>query len=358
MRRRFVALSLTGAALAIAVVRAFEIGALPVITGDVVRNLLYGVAVAEWGPASAAKPLAELSAGWAGASWAHLPYGYPPLALAFFALVAALSPTVFAAKLALTGIEAANSVLVARLTGSRWLGVAYWASPASLWWVSREGQFEPLQSLFTLLALLALPAAPVAAGVSLAAAVQVKVTALALAPWLAHRAWATGRRAAGQLALGFAVGLVPSLWAELAWGGVTNVLRFGAPLTYNPYYWSWAAPMFSWNPGWLIACDQLASWGVLAALVTYAVRARSAWSVTAPILFVLFCKTHSNVQFWYWLLFAPLCVPIEDRRWRLALIAAAPLLDVSSAVSLVGWPVGEHGFRGAASVFFAYEVPR
>src|SRR5262245_38430185 len=84
------------AVAAVTLLRVTQVASLPVITGDVVRNLVYGVAVLEWGLRSVAQPLAELSPAWRGLSWAHLPYGYPPLALAFFATIAAISPTVFA----------------------------------------------------------------------------------------------------------------------------------------------------------------------------------------------------------------------------------------------------------------------
>jgi hypothetical protein len=349
---------LVAAAVAVAAIRASQVEALPIITGDVVRNLLYGVAVREWGLDAAARPLAELSSAWRGASWSRLPYNYPPAALAFFTLVSALSPTVFFAKAALTLVEAANAALVARLTASRGLGLLYWASPASIWWVSREGQFEPLQSLFTLLALVALPRFAFAAGVSLALAIQVKLTAIVMAPWIAQRCWRASPRALQLAALGLGLGLLPSVYAELRWGALSNVLHFSAPLTYNPYYWDWTANMFSWNPGWLVLCDQLASYAMLAALVTYAIRIRSAWTVAAPIAFLVLCKLHTNVQFWYFLLLAPLLVPIEDRRWRFALIAAVPLLDVGSAVSLLGLPIGQHGFHGLSSVHDVYGVPR
>lgn len=345
-------------ALALAAIRAIQVETLPLITGDVVRNLLYGIAVREWGLGAAARPLADLSQAWRAASWSSLPYNYPPVTLAFFALVSAISPTVFFAKAVLTLVEAANGVLVARLTGSRPLGLLYWASPASIWWVSREGQFEPLQSLFSLLALLALPRFAFAAGVSLALAIQVKLTAVVLAPWIAHRCWRASPRALRLAALGFALGLLPSVYAELRWGALTNVLRFSAPLAYNPYYWNWTADMFSWNPGWLVFCDEVASYGMLAALVTYAIRTRGAWTVAAPIAFLALCKLHTNVQFWYFLLLAPLLVPIEDRRWRFALIAAVPLLDVGAAVSLLGTPIGQHGFHGTSSVVDRYEIPR
>jgi hypothetical protein len=349
-----VTLAVTASALAATAVRLWQVQTLPVITGDVVRNLLYGIAVRDAGLSAAQLPLVQIDPAWRFASWSWLPYSYPPLALAFFALVSAISPTVYAAKLALTFVEAANGALVWRLTHSRWLGVLYWASPASIWWTSREGQFEPLQSLFTLLSLAAAPRFALAGGLSLAAAIQVKLTAAALVPLVAHRCWKAGPRALRLAALGLTLGLLPSLALELRYGALSNVLRFSSPLVYNPYYWNWTAAMFSWNPGWLVLCDELSSYGILAALVAYAIRTRSAWTVAAPIAFLAFCKLHSNVQFWYFLLLAPLLVPIEDRRWRFALIAAVPLLDVGAAVSLLGWPIGQHGFHGLPSVFDVY----
>ncbi|HTO53832.1 MAG TPA: hypothetical protein VMR50_10630 [Myxococcota bacterium] len=353
--RRWLTPSLVILGLAVTALRAWQLESLPVITGDVVRNLLYGVAVRFLGVSAAASPLADLNSGWSAASWANLPYNYPPLTLGFFTLVSAVSATVFAAKLALTAIEAVNAVLVGRLTRSSVLGLLYWASPMSIWWVSREGQFEPLQSLFTLLALLAVGAAPLLAGLSAACAVQVKLTAILVLPWLAWRCHSAGPRALGLLGLGFAAGLFPALYAERAYQGVSHVFRYSTPLLYNPYYWDWSAPMFTWNPGWLVLCDELASYAMLAALVTYAVRRGSVWSSAAAIGFVAICKTHTNVQFWYFLLLVPLLVPIEDRRWRFALIACVPLLDVSSIVSVFGTPIGLHGWHGLPSVHARYE---
>jgi hypothetical protein len=357
-QRRWVTLAVAIFALAVTAIRAWQLESLPAITGDVVRNLLYGVAVRVAGVSAAASPLASLDPGLSDVSWSNLPYNYPPLALGFFVAVSALSATVFAAKLALTLLEAANAVLIGRLTGSPVLALLYWASPLSIWWVSREGQFEPLQSFFTLLAFLAAAQAPLLAGVSLAFAVQAKVTAILVLPWLAWRCHSTGGRALALAAAGFAIGLIPSLWAELAYHGVSHVFRYSTPLLYNPYYWDWSAPMFTWNPGWLVFWDELSSYGMLAALVTYAVRRGSAWSVAAPIAFVAICKTHVNVQFWYFLLLPALLVPIEDRRWRFALVACVPLLDLTSALSLVGPPFGLRGYHGAPSVHDRYDAAK
>ncbi len=342
------------AALAVAALRVYECLQLPVETGDVARNLLYGVEVGARGIGAAGKPLVEISAYWASAPWPRLPFNYPPVALAFFAAVAAISPTVLAAKLALSAVEAANAWLAARLARSAWLGVAYWASPMSIWWVSREGQFEPLQTLFTLLALLAASRFPLAAGAALGLAIWVKMTAAALLPWLAFTLGKSGRRALALGAAGLALASLPALAAEHAYGGISNVLRFSAPLVYNPYYWDWTARMFSWNPAWLIAVNQLASYGLLAALFALAIRSRNALAFAAPIAFVLFCKLHTNVQFWYFVYLPALLLPIPNPSVRFALIAASPLLDVRSALELAFGSDGQRGFRGLPSVFDVY----
>ena len=128
----------------IAVLRGYFCWQDPVNSGDVVRHLLHSFHVLDEGLAAAGVPLQELDPDLAGSTWSAFPYNYPPVTLAFFVLIAALAPAVTAAKVALTVIEALNAWLLARVTGNRWLGLLYWASPVSIWWVSGEGQFEPL----------------------------------------------------------------------------------------------------------------------------------------------------------------------------------------------------------------------
>ncbi|MGH7290250.1 MAG: FtsW/RodA/SpoVE family cell cycle protein, partial [Myxococcota bacterium] len=158
-------------------------------------------------------------------------------------------------------------------------------------------------------------------------------------------------------ALGLALGSLPALAAELSYGGISNVLRWSAPLVYNPYYWDFTAQMFSWNPTWLIAVNQLASYGMLGALIALAVRSRDPLAFFAPIAFVLFCKLHTNVQFWYFVYLPALLVPIPEAAARFGLIAACPLLDVRSALELVFGPFGDRGYRGMRSVFDLYRPP-
>ena len=343
-------------AAAVAAVRVYQCAELPQETGDVVRNLLHGVAVDTHGIASAAQPLKTLAPAWADVAWARFPYNYPPLALAFFALVSAISPTVFFAKLALTAIEAVNAYLVRRLSGSALLGVFYWSSPLSIWWVSREGQFEPLQSVFMLLALLAAGSMPFAAGLSVALGISVKATAAALAPLIFWKASRGGRRALAACTIGFIAGLLPLAISQWAYGGISNIARYSSLLAVNPYYWNPFAPMFEGNPIWRIVANELASYGLLAILLALAWRSRQWLAYLAPIAFLVFCKTHGNVLPWYFVLMPAFLMTVPDPRWRFALVALCPLLDVASVHSLVHGASGPSRFHGLPSAFAPYDL--
>lgn len=346
-----------GAAGVVAAFRLYQCGMLPSETGDIVRHVLYGVAVDQQGVAAAGVPLTWLSSTWSHVAWARFPYSYPPVALAFFALIASISPSVFAAKLALTLIEAGNACLISKLTRSKILGLLYWASPLSIWWVSREGQFEPLQSFFMLLAIAAAFERQFVSGAALALATSVKVTAGALVPWLAGVIWPSGWRARGLAVLGLIVGLVPAIASEAMYGGISNVLRYSSLLVYNPYYWNPWADLFTGNTPLQIVANEIASYGLLATLIALAFRSRNWLPFVAPIAFVVFCKTHTNVQFWYWLLLPAFLVPLPNPRWRFALIALCPLLDIHSLLELVSGPMGPVRFHGLPSAFDLYTLP-
>jgi hypothetical protein len=314
----------------------------PVNTGDVVRHLLYGILVGERGLQWAGVPLAQVDPSYASVSWAGLPYNYPILALLFFTAVASVWPSILAVKLALSAVEAANAVLVARLGGSRWLGVAYWAYPASIWWVSREAQFEPLQNLSALLALAALPASSVAAAALLGLAVQTKVTAVLLLPFVLARAARRGTRSALAAAAAFAASFLPTLVSLAFYPSVEQVVRYSRPMRYNPYFWNVLDPgIFLWNPRWLVGADAAASWALIAALGWGAARARSGrMAYLAPLAFAIVLKVHVNVQFWYWLTMPVFLLPIPNRRLRLTLLVLLPLVDVYAAAQLVHGPFG------------------
>ena len=343
-------------AVAIGIVRVYECARLPSETGDIVRNLLHGLAVNAYGFSSAAEPLAQLSGTWSDVAWARLPYNYPPIALAFFALVAGISPTVFFAKLALTIVEGINALLVRRVSGSNALALIYWSSPLSLWWVSKEGQFEPLQAVFMLLALLVAASRPFLGGLFVGLGASTKATAAALAPWVLGEASRIDRKAIALALGGLALGLVPIALSQASYGGVYNIAHYSAPLVYNPYYWNPLAPMFADHPFWQNAANEIASYGFLAALIALAVRDRRVLPYLAPIAFIVFCKVHTNVQPWYWTLLPAFLMTVPDPRARFVLVALCPLLDLNSVYELLHGEMGPVRFRGLPSVFSPYAL--
>lgn len=342
-------------AAAIAVLRIHECTLLPLETGDIARNVLYGAATLRDGFAAAAHPLTDYSAEWAGVSWSRFPYSYPPLAQAFFALVAFFSPTIFAAKLALTAIEACNAWLIRRISGSATLGLLYWSSPLSIWWVSREGQFEPLQAVFCLIAIAAARRSAVVAGLALALAVLTKATGLALLPWLTYVIFsAGGAPAIGKFALGLLLPCIPVAVAEASYGAVSNVFKYGTLLIFNPLYWNLKAEMFTGERPWQLALGQLGTYAYMGVLGWLAVRSRAILPYFAPLVFIAFCKTHQNIQYWYLLMLPAFLMTVPDRRARFALVALCPLLDLNSTFELFGYLRDQHTFHGLPSAFSTY----
>lgn len=321
-------------------------------TSDLVRHLLYGDLVWRHGPSVAAEPLIALPYQFPLHHWIDLPYSYPVGALAFFTLLAGVWPTLLFAKLALTALEALNAWFVWRLTGRRWMALVYWAAPVSLFWVSHEGQFEPLQNLFVFAALFVLPRRPAAGGALLALAVQVKLTAVVALPWAIVDAIRRDRPLGRWVAGGFLLGLLPTLAAQPFYPAALQPLLFSRMLELNPYFWDAFDPeMFTWNPPWLIALHALASCAVLFILIAGMLRSTDRWAYVAPLLFVLFAKTATQFQFWYWIVWPPLLLPIPEPRIRRWLWFLYPLLDISAWISLFmqyGYP--GHDFSDAIGV--------
>lgn len=340
-------LALLVAIAAVAAVRLWFCARVPVNSGDVLRSIHTALYVLRDGPAVMGTPLSELDPGLASLPWAGIGYSYPPLAVLIYVVAAALSPTLFSAKLALTAVEAVNAALVARITGSRWLGVLYWASPASIWWVSGEGQFEPWMALFMLAAVATVERSPPVACGLLAVGVDVKVTAILLLPWLLWTAWRSDPRLLLRSALAFgAVLAVPVLVASLWYPVLGGLVGISVTLRYNPYFWNpFDASVFGWNPMWLRAANALSTYGVLAFMTYRASRSSEGWArYGGAIAFVVLIKVSSLAQFWYLLVFPALVTPVREResglgpRWWL--VALAPLLDLRSLVELVAGPFG------------------
>lgn len=374
----------------VAALRMWHLCRMMVLTGDIVRHLNYGVMVGEAGWSVAGHPLSAYH-GLFWVSWSTVPYNYPVVTLGFFRLLAAIWPSIFFGKLALTLIEAANAWLVARITGRRWLGALYWAAPVSIWWVSREGQFEPLQNLFVLSALYLLNQS-IANGCSrlscnpnsdnpqsairnpqfgtlhsafriclafllLSLAVQVKLTAIFLLPWFIVTVWRSERRRLAPGLLAFAAGALPTLLAMRAYPILNAIGGNLGALHFNPYHWNIFAREWKgdWVPMWLTLVNAAVTWPALLFCAWRLARPATGgrrWEYLAPLLFLVALKTHSNVQFWYVALWPTFVLPVSDRRARLALLLLWPLLDVTSILALLGRPIGT-----PASPFYQYMNP-
>ena len=349
---------------ALAAVRLAMCARVPVNTGDVLRHIHTALYVLRDGPSAAGVPLIELDAGLQGLSWAGVAYSYPPLVLPFFTLVAAVSPTLFAAKIALTLVEAVNATLVARITTSRWLGVAYWALPSSIWWVSGEGQFEPLMALFMLAAVALVRSRPAAAFALVALGFHVKLTAVLLVPWLVVTVRRERPEELVRAGVAFVAALVlPVLVAGLWYPVVQGIVGIASTLRFNPYYWNpFDDAVFLWVPPWLRVVNAVATYGVLGFMVVQATRTRAWAPWLAAIAFVVLVKAGGLAQFWYLLLFPAFVMPVERRSGlvdaRVWLVVLTPLLDVYSLVELVTGPFGwlETGTYEALTAFTPFGV--
>ncbi|MEJ1971700.1 MAG: glycosyltransferase 87 family protein [Lacunisphaera sp.] len=345
-------------ALLILLLRLWQCVHVPYGTGDLLRQLGYALAVKQHGLSILAQPLKDIfpSGPFHEASWADRPYNYPPGAIAFFCLVTLLHPSIFALKFALTATEAINAVLFSRLVQTPWAGLCYWASPLSVWWVSREGQFEPVQTLPLLAALLLGARSPAVSGLLFAAAVQTKIMAVLALPWWAWLVWRQGGRpAAARSSIGFVVGFAPVALACAYYPLLAQIASssggFGA---FNPWHW---AALFTHNVWWwpakLVIAVQIGS------LLTALVIAWLAWRadtvgrirLLAPAALWTASKFMAVFQPWYWLLLQGLAGCLVPRRQVLLLGFCLLLLDPLALLQLVTGPHGPVCFPQHLPVF-------
>ena len=327
--------------ICIAALRFYHCSQLPVNTGDITRHIYYGLYVEQKGLYAAGISLVELDPHLKKISWSSLPYNYPIVTLMFFTIVVKLSPTIFFAKFVLTLIEALNSLLIYKYSKQRLLALIYWASPISIWWVSHEGQFEPLQSAFVISALWMLPRRKPLAFILLALAIQVKLLAVLLFPYFLLQA---RREKLGNLTLpltAFAIGCLPTVFTMFHYPVISQILSTGTTLKYNPYYWNiFNCSMFGWNSVSLIIIDQLSSYGILFFLIYCIFKLGDVKSFIASCGFILFCKLANLCQFWYFNMLMPFLLPIQDKRLRLWLFAVTYFLDVRSLSQIFFGPFG------------------
>jgi len=310
-----------------------------------------GRSVSDWAPALAQR-----------VSWGEVPYNYPPLALAFFQVVAWLHPSLFAAKFALTLLEALNAVLIARFAKDRRAGIAYWCLPLSIWWVSHEGAMEPLQNLFVLLALLAWQQRRGFAPGALLLAVQVKLSAVFLAPWLF---WTSPRprKLTGWMKAGAftAAALSPAIVASLCYPMAAQVgYIFHSTVKFNVYHWRAAfdASYHWWLPEIFVIWVQVASWATLLEIGRQMVRAPApALLWTGAFLFLVAARFMTVFQPWYFLAFIPLWLPAVSARQRLAWFVLVQFCEPQSVWQLLFGPSGPMSPHGGLPLFLRLAHP-
>ena len=336
----------------------------PITSTDLLRYIGFGKEFWKYGltiynyPARhfVGTPYAEL--------WAYQHSIYPALTMLFFAFVSKIWPALFFGKLALTALEGLNAFLIWKISGDRLLALLYYISPASLWWVSREGQCEPLLVLFGLIALYFLSRRPQWAYLNLALAIQTKYTPGFLLPHFLRKrfGWREG--------LFFIVGFIPSILFTLR---SEYIFRIFAPSYMatgcNSYTWNiFDADKLCGTPFWLVVANALLTYGMLILCLVFAVRSvlspskgsvlsPSKGSVLSPskgsalslskggrvfeylglALFVIFVKSLARAGFWY-ILTIPLLALAIDEPWERRLFFSLSLFEMTAFYNLLIGP--------------------
>lgn len=256
-------------------------------------------------------------------------------------LVTKISSSIFFTKLVLTIIEGINTWLVYKYSKEKWLALLYWVSPISIWWVSHEGQFEPLQSLFVLGALCMLGKKRSWAFLLLAVAIQVKLTAILFLPYFIFMMKNDDPKQWIRTSLFFVAGFLPTIVAMCYYPVLNQVFSTQNSFAYNPYYWNiFNYSMFNWNPKWMVAIHQLITYGMLIFFAYAIVKWKEIKTFLAPSAFIAFCKASKLAQFWYFIVYAPFLLPIQNKRLRFLLFALTPLFDLTSVIQIFSGPFG------------------
>lgn len=267
--------------------------------------------------------------------WPDLPFIYPAVCLLFFALLAKVWPALFFGKLILTAMEGVNAFLVWKISHDRWLALLYFANPVSLWWVSREGQYEPLVNLFVLLAIYLLPRRSTWAYLSLALAIQAKYTPVFLLPYFLKQ------KRGPREAITFVVGFLPSLAFALRSQYIFHILVSSHMAhSCNTYTWNlFDQSRLCGSPDWLVWANALLTYGLLALCLAFMVRRRQVTPYLGLALFVVFLKSVSWAQFWYLLLVPALAMTVDDV-WERRLLFLLSFSDSAALHSLFLRPFG------------------
>jgi hypothetical protein len=312
----------------------------PITSTDLLRYIGFGKEFWKYGltiysyPARhfVGTPYAEL--------WSYQHFIYPALTMLFFAFVSKIWPALFFGKLVLTALEGLNAFLIWKISDDRLLALLYYISPASLWWVSREGQCEPLLVLFGLIALYFLSRRPQWAYLNLALAIQTKYTPGFLLPHFLRK------RFGWREALFFIAGFIPSILFTLR---SEYIFRIFAPSYMatgcNSYTWNiFDADKLCGTPFWLVVANALLTYGMLILCLVFAVRSVLSLSKGGRVfeylglaLFVIFVKSLARAGFWY-ILTIPLLALAIDEPWERRLFFSLSLFEMTAFYNLLIGP--------------------
>ncbi len=317
----------------------------PAETTDALRNLGYGSHLLDRGPALYRLPPSAFDPEPWTYCLRHFAYTYPPVTLCFFGVIGELSLGLFFAKLALTLLDLAVALVFLRCVSAP-AAVAYLAMPASLWFVSHEGQFEPLVAALAAAAILFVRRRDwFWAGWALGLALQAKQLAVVLVPWIFVRAL----RSRGEdpplrdVAAGLGVSILPFLAFHMARPMPMLAALATQDTVYNPFWWN---PWDGAHAGWLPLGERL--WGAAftgAFLLLPLVVRRRSWrddlvDASPWLLFWVLVKSLSWAQFWYVLVAPALLLCLEARRRLATVLAVLMVLQCGhSMAALAGWPL-------------------
>ena len=236
------------------------------------------------------------------------------------------------------------------------LALLYYISPASLWWVSREGQYEPLLVLFGLMALYFLSRRPQWAYLSLALAIQTKYTPGFLLPYFLRK------KIGWKESLVFIVGFFPSILFTLRSEYIFRIFTSGyMPTKCNSYTWNiFDAEKLCGTPFWLVIANALLTYGILILCLVFAVRCvlmvrqahhngpskgsllswskgRRVFGYLGLALFVIFVKSIGRAGFWY-IPTIPLFALTIDEPWERRLFFFLSLFEMAALHTLVIGP--------------------
>jgi hypothetical protein len=330
----------------------------PITSSDLLRYIGFGKEFWKYGLTIYNYPTEHFVGTPYAQHWPRMHFIYPALSILFFALVSKIWPALFFGKLVLTAIEGLNAFLIWKISDDRLLALLYYISPASLWWVSREGQYEPLLVLFGLIALYLLSRRPQWAYFNLALAIQTKYTPGFLLPYFLRK------KIGWREVLFFVIGFIPSILFTLRSEYIFRIFVPGyMAANCNSYTWNiFNTDKLCGTPFWLVVANALLTYGILILCLAFAVRSilsprrpepveGSKGSVLSSLkghrvfeylglaFFIIFLKSLSWAQFWYIPTIPLFALTIEEPRER-RLFFALCLFEMAALHSLLIAPFG------------------